>query len=362
MIPPPALTAFERDIADQGEALRRVAAHYAGDGVGILGKLRVLAADAPTVVLAGMGSSLSAVRPAAARIATRSPAMAAEAGELLHYGLDTVPAGALVVLVSQSGRSAETLALGERLRARGDVAMVAVTNDPDGPLAALAETMLPILAGTEATVATKTFMTTFAVLGLIAEAIVSPRGDPDGAAADRPLADALQDVAAAVDVVSARMDVAAHAAQAMAGCDSISFVGRGPSLAAAEYGALILKETVALPAEAMPAGSFRHGPLEICGPRVGLVVLAQAGPTLELSLRLARDSSGLGSPTWLITDAVVDPPPATQLLISTVPPVVGTCAALPMSVPIQRLAAALATRQGRTPGELLRSRKVTDTE
>lgn len=349
----PPLTPFERDIADQGEALRRVAAHYAGPGAAVLEEVGARCTDIDVVVLAGMGSSLSGARAAAARISTRLPGIAAEAGELLHYGLATVPTGAQVVLVSQSGRSAETLALGGRLRARGDVGIVAVTNDPDGPLASLAHLTLPILAGTEATVATKTFVTTFVVLDLLAGAIARDAGSLGE----------LGRVADAVDAVAADLGIAVPAAAAMAGCTSISIVGRGPAVAAADYGALILKETAALPAEAMPGGSFRHGPLEICGPDVGLVVLAQAGPTLELSVRLAHEASELGSPTWLIgDDAAALPAATTRLLVTTLPVVPGVGAALTLSVPLQRLAAGLATRRGRVPGELLRSRKVTDVE
>ena len=95
-----------------------------------------------------------------------------EAGELLHYGLPAIGAEALVVLVSQSGRSIETVAVAERLRAAGHQRLVAVTNDPTSPMAASAHVTLPILAGDEATVATKTWMTTFTVLRLLSESLV----------------------------------------------------------------------------------------------------------------------------------------------------------------------------------------------
>ena len=355
MIPVASLTPFERDIADQGAALRRVLDHYRGANGTVLATVRSLAADAPRVVLAGMGSSLAAAGPAAARITALKPATAIEAGELLHFGLGTVPAGALVVLVSQSGRSAETLAVGERLRARGDVRIAAVTNDPDSPLALLADVTLPILAGREATVATKTFMTTFVVLDALAGALLAAAGSSDQLPAPG--------LPEAVDAVAARTEIASAIAGLMASCASISLVGRGRSIAAADYGALILKETAALPAEAMPGGSFRHGPLETCGPEVGLVVFAQRGPTQALAVRLARDACELGSPTWLIgDDAGTLPTDTERLRVTTLPAVEEGYVPLTMSVPIQRLAADLARRRGRVPGELLRSRKVTDIE
>jgi glucosamine--fructose-6-phosphate aminotransferase (isomerizing) len=355
MIADPSITPFERDIADQGAVLRRVIEHYGGAGADTLGTIRALAADAGVVLLAGMGSSLSAARAAATRIGAHRAASAVEAGELLHYGLGSVPTGALVVLVSQSGRSAETVAVGERLQARGGLGIAAVTNDPDSPLAALADVTLPILAGEEATVATKTFATTFAVLDAIAAAIVTTAGSPV------PIIG--EEVADAVDRIAADVGVASRAAATMATCTSVSLVGRGPAVAVADYGALILKETVALPAEAMPGGSFRHGPLEVCGPDVGLVALAQAGPARALVVRLAQEASELGSPTWLIGDDAGDLPADNgSLRVTTLPAVEEGYVPLTMSVPIQRLAADLARRRGRVPGVLLRSQKVTDIE
>lgn len=354
------MTPFERDIAAQGDALRLVAAHYGSEpGMSALRAAAALCAGAPAALFVGMGSSLSAAAPAVRRAARRLPAMAHEAGELLHHGLDGVPAGALVVLVSQSGRSVETVAVLERLRVAGSTRLLAVTNDPGSPLAGGVDAVLPILAGEEASVSTKTFMNSFAVLDLLGQAIggsADATGTGQGPAALPSSADAL-------DEVIAMPGLAADAAIAMAGCSALAVIARGPAHAAADYGALILKETAAIPAEAFAGGSFRHGPLEIAGPTVGIVMLAPAGPTRDLCVRMAVETSELGSPTWLIGDAPADLPSKTdRLRVTTLPAVDEAYSPLTMSVPIQRLAAALARARGRVPGELLRSRKVTDTE
>jgi fructoselysine-6-P-deglycase FrlB-like protein len=150
---------------------------------------------------------------------------------------------------------------------------------------------------------------------------------------------------------------------AFTGCPSLVVVARGPAIAAADYGALILKETAAIAAECLAGGSFRHGPMEIAGPDVGVVVLAPSGPTHELCVRLARDTAALGSPTWLIADDATSLPTTTdRLRVTTLPAVGEAYAPLTMSVPIQRLAARLARGRGREPGVLLRSQKVTDRE
>lgn len=103
------MTTFEEDIRSQSDVLRRVAAAYHDPSDGPLAAVRPWRANGAPVIFAGMGSSLLAARAAASRLVARGrPAMAAEAGELLHYGLAAIPSDALVVLVSQSGRSAET--------------------------------------------------------------------------------------------------------------------------------------------------------------------------------------------------------------------------------------------------------------
>lgn len=349
------MTPFERDIADQAAAVGRVARHYRDEGAVALRSAAALAVGATRIVIVGMGSSRSAALPAAWVIARRTPTVVLEAGELLHYGLDSIGEDALVILVSQSGRSAETAAIAERLRARGHSRLLAVTNDPASPMAGRAAVVLPILAGDEATIATKTWATTFAVLALLARTLV-----------DGPLAAGSMLTERTLDVlgqVTAGPGPDAQVIAGLGGCAALMVVGRGPALAAADYGALILKETAALPAEGFAGGSFRHGPLEVSGPGVGMVVVAPSGATRELCIRLARDTAGLGSPTWLITDDGSPPPDGTdRSWVTTLPAIDEALAPLTMSVPIQRLAAGLARARGRTPGVLLRSQKVTDRE
>jgi len=92
-------------------------------------------------------------------------------------------------------------------------------------------------------------------------------------------------------------------ARHLASCPVIVVVGRGPSLGAADYAALTIKETAAIPAEAMSGGAFRHGPLELTESDLGFVVLAPAGATADLGAGIAREVAALGRPTWLLADA-----------------------------------------------------------
>ncbi len=196
-----------------------------------------------------MGSSRSAAMPAVSTIERCLPAQVPEAGELLHYGMDLVRPDALVVLVSQSGRSVETAAVADRLRAAGHRRTIAVTNDPASPMATLAaDVVLPILAGDEATVSTKTWITTFAVLRPAGPGVGRyARGRTGGCGAG-----AGRGARALLRVVSTA-GLAEDAGEAMTGCSALVVVGRGPALSAADYGALILKETAAIAAQCLPA-------------------------------------------------------------------------------------------------------------
>ena len=347
------MTPFEQDIGAQGSTLRGTIAHYATSGAQDLMAACRLAGEAPVAFVA-MGSSLSAAYPAAARLTGRRPTAVHEAGELLHYGLDDLAPETVVVLVSQSGRSAETVAVGLRLRARPDSRIIAVTNDPSSPVAVIADVTLPILAGEEATVSTKTYLTTAVVLASLARTLAT------GSAADAVPRSYLPD---AIDEITADLAIADAAAAGFAAVTSLAVIARGPAWAAADYGALILQETVALAAQPFAGGSFRHGPMEIAGPAVGVVMLAPTGRSHELSIGMALEIAAFGSPVWLLMDDATAPPPATdRLRVTTLPAVDEAETPLTMSVPIQRLAAAMARARGRVPGALVRSQKVTDRE
>ena len=115
-----------------------------------------------------MGSSRFAALPAAALLRSRGFHAVVE---LASTGLPTAPAkDTLAIGISASGSTTETIeALG---RHRGTSLTVAVTNDPEGPLAEVADVTLPLLAGTEGGgVACLTFQATLAVLQLVAGAL-----------------------------------------------------------------------------------------------------------------------------------------------------------------------------------------------
>jgi len=183
------------------------------------------------------------------------PVAAAAPSIVSVYGGELRLAHQLVLLISQSGKSDDLIAFASSARAAGAVT-AAVTNDPDAPLAAACEFVLPIGAGPELSVAaTKTFVATAAALLRLVAAWA--RLDP---------------LAAAIGRLPHRLAAAAQldwrqSLEPVAGASSLVTIGRGPTLAIAREAALKLKETCNLHAEAFSAAEFLHGPVALVAPR-----------------------------------------------------------------------------------------------
>lgn len=349
------MTGFLGDVRAQGDVVRRVVATYRGELAHKLedaARIVNRAGDRP-ILLTGMGSSLYAGRVLPPLFSAHSRLVVAhDAGELLHYGLGGAEVAGAVVAISQSGRSIETLRAVDEFRQRSSAPIVALTNDLDAPLTALADVTLPLLAGSETAVATKTYVAAMVVSLLLASRVLP------GSVDDGDLESAAAWMAqAAVDERLVR-DVAGR----LVGRPALVIVGRGPSLSVADYAALTIKEMAACPAEAMSGGAFRHGPLELTVADVGVVVLAPSGRTADLGIALAIEVAERGRDVWLLTDAsrasTLSPPPT--LLTTTVPSVPEALSPLAALVPLQLLAAEMAKAVGREAGSTIVATKVTE--
>ena len=331
---------------------------------------------ADEVVFAGMGSSLAAASAVLPRLhAGGRSAVAIDAGELLHAGLPGLVRDRPLVLVSQSGRSAEIAGLIDRLAGSGVGEIVGVTNDEASVLARSAAVVVPLFAGAEQAVATRTFAATLVVLHVLVDRVlggvtVAPdvlAGAIEGmrAVLARP-ADRGDEAESAAPAASAGAPSLAPgvAAAAFGDAGSLMLLGRGPLLGIAAYAALTIKEAAHVHAEAMAGGAFRHGPLELAGPALGVVVLAGSGPTRPLELRMAADVVAAGSPTWLLdvggAPGGCEPQPG--VIHTDLGPLSPVGEQLVAATALQVLAAALARQAGHEPGVFRRGGKVTEVE
>ncbi|WP_336000620.1 glutamine--fructose-6-phosphate transaminase (isomerizing) [Halorientalis halophila] len=181
------------------------------------------------------------------------PAQAFLASE---YASATPPIGdALVVGVTQSGETADTLSALREARKRG-ARTLAVTNTVGSTAARECDHALYIRAGPEIGVAaTKTFSSQIAALNLLALAITSVDDDREVISGMRDLPGAVQEI---LDT-----STAAEIAEAYRDAESYFFIGRGLHYPVALEGALKMKEITYKHAEGFAAGELKHGPLAL---------------------------------------------------------------------------------------------------
>jgi glutamine---fructose-6-phosphate transaminase (isomerizing) len=309
-------------------------------------------------VFTGMGGSYhTCYAPVTSLAQAGRPAWMADAAELMHFRLPALGEDSLLIVVSQSGASAETVGLVERVRAmaRARPRILAVTNGTDNALASQADLVFDTRAGDEGGVSTKTFVATLVVLRLVADVLV---GLDPSSALDRTARDTDRAAAAGDALLRHPPDLGAHMIEWLGGRPSLAVLGRGWGRSASEMGALTLKEAARVPAEAVETGQFRHGPLELAGPGFAAIVVATDPITRRLDLRLASDIANTGAAAIVIGSASAAPTIRTVPLPELHP---GLAPAVAI-VPVQALAWRLSLLRGGTPGTFAHTSKVTTRE
>ncbi|HEX6008638.1 MAG TPA: SIS domain-containing protein [Actinomycetota bacterium] len=347
---------FLAEIAGQPEALRRAAVALE-DQRSTLVALAGVATDVRGVVLTGMGSSYDACFPAVNELARRGVlALHIDSAELLHFRTEVLTPSTVLVVVSQSGESAEVVRLADSLVERADrPTILSITNGLDNALAARSDLRLDTRAGPERGPSTMTFAASMTQLSAVAGAIA---GDPTAGAIERARA-ASEEAATAIEQVLDHAEVVVDRfTGAVRGRHTVAVLGRGPARAAAEMGALTLKENGVM-AEAFSTAAFRHGPFELAGQSLAAIIVATELETRSLDLRLAEDLVLAGASVTVIGPAGEALEDALEIPIDATDRALVSAASL---VPIQLLSWRLASELGRDPGVYLRASKVTTRE
>jgi glutamine---fructose-6-phosphate transaminase (isomerizing) len=199
--------------------------------------------------------------------------------------------GLVSLAFSQSGQS-DDLVLPTRVFRDGGARTVAFVNDAASPLADVAQWVLPLRAGTEASVAaTKSYI---AQLVAGARVVAAWQGDAALQAALDTLPLALR---------RAVCEAWRHAIPALTNADRLFVIGRGPGLAIAMEAALKFKEVCGIQAEAFSGAEIRHGPMALVDDGYPLVVFALRGPAQAGLLALADDVRRRGARVLLAAPA-----------------------------------------------------------
>lgn len=251
-----------REAAEAADAVRRQVAQSGGAFARLGQRLR----DAPPALVAtgARGSSDHACTYGKHLIETVLGRPVASLGPSVAsvYGRPLLMPGALLLVVSQSGRSPDLLRLAEAARAGGAL-VVGFVNDPASPLAALCEVAIPLAAGPERSVAaTKSCLTAMAAfLHLVAHW----SGD----------AAVMRDLLALPAALEAAAALDWRPALATLGTGGRFVLGRGPGLGVAAEMALKWKETCRIQAEAFSTAEVLHGPVELVRNNFPVLALVQ---------------------------------------------------------------------------------------
>jgi glucosamine--fructose-6-phosphate aminotransferase (isomerizing) len=204
----------------------------------------------------------------------------ATVGSEFRYSPPPLDKRTLVIAVTQSGETADTIAPTRLARERG-CPVVAVTNTVGSAITREADRILFLQAGPEiAVAASKTFVTQVTTLVILAAAIAKVRGTL-AADEERRLGAALHALPAAAATALASAAGSAELARRYVNSRGFMFVGRGYGYPAALEGALKLKEVSYVHAEGYAAGELKHGPISLLDAECPLVAVATRSAVYE---------------------------------------------------------------------------------
>jgi glutamine---fructose-6-phosphate transaminase (isomerizing) len=252
----------------------------------------------------------------------------------------------LVVAISQSGETTDTLAAVEAARDFGG-RVLAVTNTQGSLITREADAVLLTKAGPEICVAsTKTFLAQVAALDLLALELARTRATvPKGELLrlGRDLRRAPEKVEETLGLLEGRVEEAAHVFE---GARCALFLGRGPSYPVALEGALKLKEISYLPAEGYPAGEMKHGPIALVDENCPVVAVLGQGLVREKTLSNVEETLARGAD--VLTIAREDDKAARRIsrVVLPIPDAPEMLEALVLNVPLQLLAYRVAKNRG----------------
>lgn len=305
------------------------------------------------VLFTGMGSShFGGIGPSLYLINRGIRSQVISTGQLLHYGRSLIDGDTLTVMISQSGESAEIVALLDKLKDKSKV--IGITNNSSSTLAIQARHSLHLNVPDEESVTTRTYLATLIVTNLLARYLAG--SEQAGARAD--FETAVRGLRELLDRYADRLE---ELKDFLASASFISCVGRGPSFGSAQAAGLFLKEVSKFPSEGQDAAEFRHGPQEICDDKFGLIVFAPQGRTGELGLRLARDIAAKGGKVVLITN-IADVVNQDNLFVLRYAAVDEYLAPVAEIAGAQLVCNVLAERRGFIPGQFRWCNKITREE
>jgi glutamine---fructose-6-phosphate transaminase (isomerizing) len=263
-----------------------------------------------------------------------------------RYRNPVVGAGDLVVGISQSGETADTLAAMRLARERG-AKVLAVTNVMGSQATREADGVLYTRAGLEVGVAaTKTFLCQVAVIYLLGLRLAELRGTLE---APR-LAELVREIKRlphCIDEVLAGVgEQVARVAEECWQSDFFLYIGRHVGLPVALEGALKLKEISYIATDAYAAGEMKHGPIALLDESTPVVCVATDSPVLEKVISNMQEVRARGARVIAVATAGNERLAQQADAVITLPPVDWMLQPILAVIPLQLLAYQIARRRG----------------
>ncbi|CAG9175614.1 glutamine--fructose-6-phosphate transaminase (isomerizing) [Cupriavidus respiraculi] len=260
---------------------------------------------------------------------------------------ETVPnPRALVVVISQSGETADTLAALRHAKALGHTHTLCVCNVASSAMVRETELRFITRAGTEIGVAsTKAFTTQLAALYMLTLALAKVRGTLSPESQDRALANLRHLPAALHGVLALEPQIIAWSEE-FARRENALFLGRGLHYPIALEGALKLKEISYIHAEAYPAGELKHGPLALVTEAMPVVTVAPNDALLEKLKSNIQEVRARGGKLFVFADSDSHMQSSDGIQVIRLPEHYGDLSPILHVVPLQLLAYHTACARG----------------
>jgi glucosamine--fructose-6-phosphate aminotransferase (isomerizing) len=300
---------MEKEIYEQPEAVSntidgRIGGEDVLDNIFGLGSSDVFA-KVKRIQIVACGTSLHAGRVAANWFSSIAelPCQIDYASEY-RYRNPHVDEDSLIITISQSGETADTLAALGYSKEKDYLASLAICNVPTSTLARESDFVLFTNAGPEIGVAsTKAFTTQLAALMLLALSLAKSKGlNP---ILRGRIVNALRLLPETISESLLQKDQIAAIAPSIASKDNALFLGRGIFYPIAKEGALKLKEISYIHAEAYPAGELKHGPLALIDENMPVIALAPESEIAEKLISNLEEVKARGGTLYVFADPSV---------------------------------------------------------
>lgn len=265
-----------------------------------------------------------------------------------RYRDPPLPDDGLMIVVSQSGETADTLAALRYARERGQH-ILSIVNVETSTIARESDIVAKTLAGPEIGVAsTKAFTCQLAVFACLALALGRARGVLTRERERELVAELIATPGQMADVLN-REALIEPVARDVARASSVLYLGRGPIFPLAMEGALKLKELSYIHAEGYAAGELKHGPIALIDYAMPVIVLAPPDASLEKTVSNLQEVAARGGHLILIGSPRAQKEAAAELAgyVEMPEAIAGPFAAIVYAVAIQLLAYHVATFMGK---------------